>query len=79
MIKPTAEIFEALLQEGPPRQPVTRGLRAMHECGASTMAQDEEALVISGLSKEAVEMGAVDRSVALGEIAGFIERYGTGR
>jgi two-component system chemotaxis response regulator CheB len=51
----------------------------MHECGASTMAQDEEALVIYGLSKEAVEMGAVDRSVALGEIAGFIERCGTGR
>jgi two-component system, chemotaxis family, protein-glutamate methylesterase/glutaminase len=55
-----------------------RGLREMHEAGATTVAQDEESCVVYGMPKEAVKLGAVERSVGLAEVAGCIERYGTG-
>lgn len=42
-----------------------KGLKEMHEMGAKTLAQDEESCVVYGMPKEAVKLGAVDRSVPL--------------
>lgn len=39
-----------------------RGLKAMHEAGARTLAQDEASCVVYGMPKEAVKLGAVDES-----------------
>ena len=36
-----------------------RGLLAMHETGAKTLAQDEASCVVFGMPKEAIRMGAV--------------------
>jgi two-component system chemotaxis response regulator CheB len=56
-----------------------RGLREMHDSGAATIAQDEATCVVYGMPKEAVKLGAADRSLPLTEIAGTIEAYGKGR
>jgi two-component system chemotaxis response regulator CheB len=45
-----------------------RGLKELHDCGARTLAQDEESCVVYGMPKEAVKLGAVDRVLPLGEI-----------
>jgi two-component system chemotaxis response regulator CheB len=45
------------------------GLKAMHDEGASTIAQDEETSVIFGMPHEAILLGGVDRVVGLPEIA----------
>lgn len=46
-----------------------RGLKEMHDAGAYTLAQDEATCVVYGMPKEAVRIGAVDRSVPLTGIA----------
>lgn len=46
-----------------------RGLKEMHDAGARTLAQDEESCVVYGMPKEAVKLGAVDRSLPLERIA----------
>jgi two-component system chemotaxis response regulator CheB len=46
-----------------------RGLKEMHDAGAWTLAQNEASCVVYGMPKEAVKLGAVDRSVALGAMA----------
>ena len=51
-----------------------RGLKEMHEAGARTIAQDEETCVVYGMPKEAVKLGAVDRSLPLGHIAAALLR-----
>jgi len=45
-----------------------KGMLAMKECGAPTMAQDEATCVVYGMPKEAVKLGAVDEIVALPKI-----------
>jgi two-component system chemotaxis response regulator CheB len=45
------------------------GLLALRHAGALTFAQDEASSVVFGMPKEAIRMGAVDRVLALGEIA----------
>ena len=45
------------------------GLKEMRDAGAHTIAQDEASRVVYGMPKEAVKRGAVERSVALGDIA----------
>ncbi len=45
------------------------GLRAMHDLGAATIAQDEASCVVYGMPKEAVKLGAVDHVVGLESIA----------
>lgn len=52
-----------------------RGLLEMREAGASTLAQDEETSVVYGMPKEAVKLGAAERSVPLGAIATEINRF----
>ena len=46
-----------------------RGLVEMHTAGARTVAQDEASCVVYGMPKEAVRLGAVDKSVPLEAIA----------
>ena len=53
----------------------SRGLKEMHDAGAETIAQDEESCVVYGMPKEAVKLGAVDRSLPLEQMAGAIQAY----
>jgi two-component system chemotaxis response regulator CheB len=46
-----------------------KGLLAMREAGAQTLAQDEETCVVFGMSKEAIALGAASRVVPLPEVA----------
>ncbi len=46
-----------------------RGMKAMHDLGARTLAQDEASCVVYGMPKEAVAIGAVDRVVPLQQVA----------
>ena len=48
------------------------GLLEMKQAGAFTLAQDEASCVVFGMPKEAIQRGAVDRVVALNQIAGAI-------
>jgi len=41
------------------------GLLAMHQAGATTIAQDERSCVVFGMPKEAIQRGAADRVVSL--------------
>jgi len=45
-----------------------KGMLAMKECGAGTIAQDEASCVVYGMPKEAVKLGAVDEIVPLAKI-----------
>jgi two-component system chemotaxis response regulator CheB len=51
-----------------------KGLMAMHEQGAHTLAQDEHSCVVFGMPKEAIGLGAVDEVVSLQQIPGTILR-----
>jgi len=51
-----------------------KGLMAMHEQGAHTLAQDEQTCVVFGMPKEAIGLGAVDEVVSLQHIPGTILR-----
>jgi len=53
-----------------------RGLKEMHDAGALTIAEDESSCVVYGMPKEAVKLGAVDKSVTLESIAAEIMRFG---
>jgi len=53
-----------------------RGLKEMHDVGGATLAQDEASSVVYGMPKEAVKLGAVDRSLPLAAIASEIARFG---
>jgi two-component system chemotaxis response regulator CheB len=44
------------------------GLLKMKECGAKTLAQDEESCVVFGMPKEAIKLGAADTVVPLHKI-----------
>jgi two-component system chemotaxis response regulator CheB len=44
------------------------GLLEMKNAGAYTLAQDEDSCVVYGMPKEAMKAGAVEKSVALGQI-----------
>ncbi|MDE2396331.1 MAG: chemotaxis response regulator protein-glutamate methylesterase [Burkholderiales bacterium] len=49
-----------------------RGMKAMHERGARTIAQDEESCVVFGMPKEAIRMGGVDEVMSLDRVASAI-------
>jgi two-component system chemotaxis response regulator CheB len=49
-----------------------RGLLAMREAGARTLAQDEKTSVVFGMPREAIKLGAAMEILPLGEIAGKI-------
>jgi len=45
-----------------------KGLARMHERGAATIAQDEETSTVFGMPKAAIELGAVDRTLAITDV-----------
>ena len=49
-----------------------RGLLAMRQAGARTIAQDEASCVVFGMPKEAIKMNAADEVVALDGMAAAI-------
>jgi two-component system chemotaxis response regulator CheB len=55
-----------------------RGLKEMRDAGAATLGQNEASCVVYGMPKEAVKLGAVERSVALTGIAAEILQFGQG-
>ncbi len=52
-----------------------RGMKAMHERGARTIAQDEQSCVVFGMPKEAIAMGGVDEVMPLARVAGAISAF----
>ena len=46
-----------------------KGLLAMRESGAYTLAQNEESCVVFGMPKEAIKMGAVEKIVGLADVS----------
>lgn len=46
-----------------------RGMKAMHDAGAFTLAQDEATCVVFGMPREAIAAGGVDEILPLGRIA----------
>ncbi|MBR0566958.1 chemotaxis response regulator protein-glutamate methylesterase [Azoarcus sp. L1K30] len=53
-----------------------RGLKEMHDAGASTVAEDESSCVVFGMPKEAIKLGAVDTVLPLDRIPAAILRAG---
>ena len=51
-----------------------RGLLAMRQAGAKTVAQDENSCVVFGMPKEAIAMGAAEQVLPLDRIANFVLR-----
>ena len=49
-----------------------KGMLEMKEAGAYTIAQDEESCVVFGMPKKAIELQAVDRVAALGDIPSIV-------
>jgi two-component system chemotaxis response regulator CheB len=52
-----------------------RGLKEMQDAGAATVAQDEKSCVVFGMPKEAIALGAGDKTMSLGSIPTEIMRY----
>lgn len=52
-----------------------RGLKEMQEAGAPTVAQDEKSCVVFGMPKEALALGAADKTLALSQVPAEIMRY----
>ncbi len=52
-----------------------RGLLSMKQTRSYTLAQDEHSCVVYGMPKEAVKLGAVEKSAPLDQIAALIEAW----
>ncbi len=55
------------------------GMRALHDAGATTIAQDRESSVVWGMPRAAVELGAASHCLPLDRIAAGILRLGAGQ
>ncbi len=51
------------------------GMRAMHDKGATTFAQDEASCVVFGMPKEAIRLGGVDHTLPVTRIPHAIHSY----
>ena len=51
-----------------------KGLLAMREAGAHTMAQDEKSSIVFGMPKEAIKLGAACEILSLGDVPAAIHR-----
>lgn len=49
------------------------GMKALHDAGAITIAQDQSSCVVFGMPKEAIALGAIQNVVPLDKIAGKIQ------
>jgi len=56
-----------------------KGMKEMFDAGATTIAQDEASCVVYGMPKEAVKLGAAQRSIDLNTIAAEIVHYAHSR
>jgi two-component system chemotaxis response regulator CheB len=52
-----------------------KGLKEMHDAGATTLAQDAESCVVFGMPKEAIALGGVTKIVPLDKIAAEVGRF----
>jgi two-component system chemotaxis response regulator CheB len=52
-----------------------KGMLAMHEKGAYTLAQDEQTCVVFGMPREAIKLGAVDEVIPIQHIPRAILRF----
>jgi two-component system chemotaxis response regulator CheB len=52
-----------------------RGMKALHEAGARTVAQDEATCIVFGMPREAIALGAVDEVLPIDRIADAILRF----
>jgi two-component system chemotaxis response regulator CheB len=52
-----------------------KGMLAMHEKGAYTLAQDEQTCVVFGMPKEAIRLGGVDDVIPIQHITRAILRF----
>ena len=52
-----------------------RGMKLLHDCGARTIAQNEETCVVFGMPREAIRMGAVDEILAITQIGNAIAAF----
>ena len=52
-----------------------RGMKLLHDCGARTIAQNEETCVAFGMPKEAIRMGAIDEVLAITQIGNAIAAF----
>jgi two-component system chemotaxis response regulator CheB len=52
-----------------------RGMKALHDAGARTIAQDEASCVVFGMPKEAIKLGAASEVLPLDAVAGAILRF----
>jgi two-component system chemotaxis response regulator CheB len=52
-----------------------RGMKQMHDCGARTIAQNEETCVVFGMPKEAIRLGAVDTVLPIDGVAAAIRAF----
>jgi two-component system, chemotaxis family, protein-glutamate methylesterase/glutaminase len=52
-----------------------RGMKALHDRGARTIAQNEDTCVVFGMPKEAIALGAVDDVIAIGQVAKSISAF----
>jgi two-component system chemotaxis response regulator CheB len=52
-----------------------RGMKALHDRGARTIAQDEASCVVFGMPMEAIKLGAVDDVLPLGEVSRAIRAF----
>ncbi len=51
------------------------GMLTLRQAGATTFAQNEESCVVFGMPKEAIQLGAAQRVLALDQIAPAIDRF----
>lgn len=58
----TAAILTGMGRDG------SSGMKALHDSGGVTIAQDEQSCVVFGMPKEAIALGAIDRTVSLDQI-----------
>lgn len=52
-----------------------RGMKALHDAGARTIAQDEATCIVFGMPKEAIALGAVEEVLPIDRIADAILRF----
>ena len=52
-----------------------RGMKALHDRGARTIAQNEETCVVFGMPKEAIAMGGVDEVMPIQQVARAISAF----
>jgi two-component system chemotaxis response regulator CheB len=55
-----------------------RGLLAMRESGAQTVAQDEASCVVFGMPREAIRLGAAQQVEPLAKVARLIQQFACG-